>query len=468
MDFPIVGPAYSNRSIPTNAQELVNMFLHSGGPGGRDMITRTPGLSLYATAGTGAVVAAFNYNNTLHVISGTSLYRVTNGTATLIGTISGTIRPSWSKYVSSAGVNEVFIVRGSSGYTLSGSTLTQVSDADFPAVANYCTSIKNIVLVASDSNTFYGSDVGNSASWNGLWFDRTLDIGDTVAILEDHAEIFVFGTTGIQVVDYVAQGSAFPFAARNGAKIEVGCLTRDSIAQLDNSFIFLGDTEQGQGRFWRVQGYQPLNITAPALEEEMATYTTISDAVAFSYYEGGHEFYCVTFPAAGKTWCYDASIGDPRMAWHRRESYGLGRWRANCHAVVDGVHFVGDGITGNIYKMKYDIYDDNSLPMVAKRTTPHGPAGRYTYLKLGVETGVGLVTGQGSDPQVMLRTSEDDGRTFGTYRQRSFGAAGDYKKIVQWHGLGTSEKQRTFEISCSDPVPFTVYYADVGFEPNGN
>lgn len=467
-EFPIIGPAYANRSLPTNAQELVNMYLQTGGQGGRDHLTRTPGLELSLTASGSSCECAFDYNGLLHIIVGNTLYSIDGTTATSLGTISGTIRPDYAKYVATDGTTEVGIVRGSSGYVLSGTTLTKITDTDFPSVANTVTARNNQLIVSSDENKFYSSDVGNGLSWNGLWFERVTEIGDVVACIEDHGEVFVFGEYAAQVYDYILQGSALPFAKREGAKIEVGCLSRDSIAQLDNSFIFLGRTENGQGRFWRVQGYQPLNITAPALEEEMATYSRIDDAVAFSYYQAGHEFYVVTFPTAGKTWVYDAAIGNPQLAWHRRESYQLGRWRGNCHALVGTTHYIGDYANGNIYKMMLDVYDDNSDPMIAKRTFPHYPPGFYQYLKIGVETGVGLNSGQGSDPHVMLRWSDNDGRTYGTVKRRAFGKRGEFKTLVEFHGLGMTRKQRTFEVTCSDPVPFALYGAKIGFKPYGN
>jgi hypothetical protein len=145
----------------------------------------------------------------------------------------------------------------------------------------------------------------------------------------------------------------------------------------------------------------------------------------------------------------------------------LGRWRANCHSLLNEIHYIGDYANGNIYKLKTDVYDENGTALVAKRTAPNYPAGFYSYLRLGVETGVGLVTGQGSDPKVMLRWSEDDGRTYTSYRERSLGARGDFKELVEFHSLGMTRRQRVFEVTCSDPVPFTIYSANLGFIPYG-
>jgi hypothetical protein len=77
---------------------------------------------------------------------------------------------------------------------------------------------------------------------------------------------------------------------------------------------------------------------------------------------------------------------------------------------------------------------------------------RITHDKLWIEfdTGVGLLSGQGSDPQVMLRYS-DDGETWSNEKWRSLGNTGQYGKQVAWTGLGQS-RLRVYETVITDPV----------------
>ena len=74
-----------------------------------------------------------------------------------------------------------------------------------------------------------------------------------------------------------------------------------------------------------------------------------------------------------------------------------------------------------------------------------------------MEKGVGLATGQGSDPQVMLDWSNDGGRTFvPAQKWRSMGKIGEYGgRSIRWDGLG-SFYQRTMRLSISDPVKRVV------------
>jgi hypothetical protein len=66
-------------------------------------------------------------------------------------------------------------------------------------------------------------------------------------------------------------------------------------------------------------------------------------------------------------------------------------------------------------------------------------------------TGVGLNTGQGSDPQVMLRYSTDGGQNWSNELMRDAGAIGKTLSRVSFNSLGMGTDW-AFEVSISDPV----------------
>ena len=86
----------------------------------------------------------------------------------------------------------------------------------------------------------------------------------------------------------------------------------------------------------------------------------------------------------------------------------------------------------------------------------------FYNLVVDLEPGVGLDTGQGSDPQIMLRVSKDGGHTWGNEMWRDIGKAGVYKRRVKWDFLGIA-RTWTFEFVVEDPVDISLLgaYADV-------
>jgi len=79
----------------------------------------------------------------------------------------------------------------------------------------------------------------------------------------------------------------------------------------------------------------------------------------------------------------------------------------------------------------------------------------YHQLQIDLQAGVGLVTGQGSDPQVMLRWSDDGGRTWSSEQWASAGALGAYKTRALWRRLGRA-RDRVFEVVVNDLVPWML------------
>lgn len=68
------------------------------------------------------------------------------------------------------------------------------------------------------------------------------------------------------------------------------------------------------------------------------------------------------------------------------------------------------------------------------------------------------------DPQVMLRWSDDGGHTWSNERIKGIGQAGQYRARCYWTRLGRS-RDRIYELSASDPVPFRIVDAYLDASP---
>jgi hypothetical protein len=73
-------------------------------------------------------------------------------------------------------------------------------------------------------------------------------------------------------------------------------------------------------------------------------------------------------------------------------------------------------------------------------------------------TGVGLDSGQGSDPQVIVSMSRDGGNKYGMARRTSFGAKGETQKRVRFQRWGQF-REAVVKVQISDPVPVYIYGA---------
>jgi hypothetical protein len=293
-----------------------------------------------------------------------------------------------------------------------------------------------------------------------------------VSLIVDHREAWLFGSNSIEVW-YDAGLPDFPLQRIQGAFNEIGCAAPYSVAKLDNGLFWLGSDARGRGIVYRANGYTGVRVSTHAVEWQIQQYTDLSDAIGYTYQQDGHAFYVLIFPSAQTTWVYDVAT----QAWHERAGWSNGdfvRHRSNCQVVYDDKVIVGDFENGNIYAFNLDVYADNGDIQKWLRSWRALPTGTNNLkrsaqhtLQIDCETGVGLNTGQGDDPQIMLRFSDDGGHTWSNERWMSMGKVGEYYKRSFARRLGMTLKlrDRVYEISGTDPVKIAIMGAQLYVTP---
>ena len=84
----------------------------------------------------------------------------------------------------------------------------------------------------------------------------------------------------------------------------------------------------------------------------------------------------------------------------------------------------------------------------------------YEELQIQFEPGVGLPTGQGTNPQAMLRWSSDGGSTWSSEHWTSIGVIGAYKNRAIWRNMGES-RDRVYEVVVTDPIKAVIISANL-------
>jgi hypothetical protein len=460
MRLPLPVATYALTSAQTASKRLINCYAEQQDPQDAKspvLIRRTPGIRDFATAGT-VGRGLFVFRGALYAVSGSKLYQVSNtGVATELGTISGS-----GPVVMDTNGNALVIVAEPSAFYYDGTTFGQITDTDFTSRgASTVRFVDNYMIFAEPgTGRVFASDLGSVVNFDALSYATAEGAPDNVVGLEvDHRDVAKFGEKSIELW-YNAGTTPYPLArVPSGGFIEIGCAAPKSIAKADNSFLWLANDRTVR----RLEGSTPVRLSTHAIEEQIEKFTTIDDAIAFAYTKAGHVSYVLTFPTEDRTFVYDITA----QSWHERESYGHGRWRPVSYAECYGKHFVQDYASGKIGELSADVYAEWSEPLVMAWTYPkvyaEGALAKFARFEVHAEVGVGLISGQGSDPRISLEVS-DNGKTFRFMAHRSIGAMGEYNKRVYWHRLG-SARNRIFRCSVSDPVPVTV--SDTQIEVDG-
>ena len=474
---PILGSDYVVRSVNAADARMINLFPEIVPEGGKEpaFLQRCPGLSFEGYVGTGPIRGLWAHQTNgadFYVASGNEFYQVDglNQTARKLGNISGTGPVS----IADNGT-QLFIACGEKGYIYNESTdvFARITDPDFKGAVTVCYLDGYFVYNPPNSQEIWITQLLDGTSIEPLDFASAEGAPDgVVGIINDHKELWIFGTDTTEVW-YNAGGADFPLAPIQGAFNEVGCVAAFSIAKLDNSIFWLGTDPRGQGVVYRADGYTAKRVSTHAVEWQIQQYGNMSDAVAYAYQQDGHTFYVLNFPSANRTWVYDASTG----AWHERAGWKNGqftRHRSNCYCNFQGNAVVGDYETGAIYTFDLEVYEDNDQPQKWLRRWRALPTGENNlnrsaqhHLQLDIETGVGTNTGQGSDPEVMLRWSDDGGHTWSNEHWVKVGRIGQYGRRAIWRRLGMTEKirDRVYEVSMTDPVKTTIMGAELFVTP---
>jgi hypothetical protein len=472
--LPFVGPSYQARSLNADAQRTLNCYVEMD-----NASPRAP-LALYGTPGTvrkltfptapvrfGVVEGGYSW-----WVAGNMVYRVDSSYQQLA---LGQLSTSAGEVGMVSNGEQILIVDGKFGWLVDvvASTLTQITDDAFPNGVTRASYQDGFFLVTGDgSGKFYINQTPyDGSAWNGLDFASAEGSPDnTISVISDHREVWLFGELSAEVWSNTGNAD-FPFQRAGNVFIEHGCAAAGTVAKADNTVFWLGADDKGAGIVWRADGYTPQRISTHAIEHAVNGYSTISDATAFTYQQDGHIFYVLTFPSAGTTWCYDAAT----QLWHERawrdpNTGQLLRWRPNCHVYANGDHLVGDFENGNVYALDLETFTDDGAPILRLRRTGTSEALQqrmfYSVLQIDMETGVGLASGQGAAPLLMLRYSNDGGHTWSTERATTLGRAGQYGARAKFNRLG-SGRNRMWEISMTDPVKFAVLGAVIDGEPGG-
>lgn len=465
MRIPFVGGAYESPSLPWAAQRCVNWYVK---PAEQEAKTPAalfprPGLTALVTLSAGAEVRGLwpASDGHLYAVAGSGVYQIdTTFAATQIATLT---THTGAVAIRDNG-NQLIVADGAFGYTYAFATGTwaQITDPGFPDGTNQVEFQDSyFIAVEPNSQRFWISGVGNGNAWSAQ--DTASAEGrpdNLVGLVSSYRELWLFGERTSEV--WFNTGNAtFPFERSQNAFIEVGCAAAGSIVKMDNTVYWLGNDDRGSRVVWRAEGYIPRIVSTDALTAALDEYGTIDDAVGFSFSQGGHTFYVLTFPTEDKTWVFDAKT-QMWFEWLGFDNGEFHRWQPNCYASFVGLHVVGGHNTGKLYALNPRAYTDDGETIKRLRTTPSLSEENtrlfFASLEVDLEPGIGLSSGQGSDPTLMLRWSNDGGRTWSNQITASAGAIGRTEARARFRRLG-SARNRVWEISATDPVKWVVYGA---------
>ena len=178
----------------------------------------------------------------------------------------------------------------------------------------------------------------------------------------------------------------------------------------------------------------------------------------------GQNFYCITLPNLNKTFCVNEALG--QQGWFELSSGIDGaRYQGSSLVRAYGANYVADESNGKFYKLDLDTFTNNGETIKRTRITKsisgelvgtRGKRIQTSRIELIMETGLGLLSGQGENPRIMIEASYDGGKTWTSGSWARTGRLGEHVLRVEWFNL-KSFYDAILRITTTDPVSYSVY-----------
>lgn len=484
MKIVVTGPSYKHSSQATNYQRSVNMFLTDPGPqgvGNNDQNARqgtlllSPGTSLLVDLGTGAIRGLYTANGAVYAVCWNRVYKLVINhitrqlvSSTLLGTIGTT---TGSVYFTNNPTQILLTDESPNGYiiTIATGAMAVIADVDFRGAKHITYLDGYFIYFPPNTAIMYTSALNDGTSWDASdAATAEMRPDNLIGLGVNKGELWAFGEETVEVWYDAGNPTGFPLSVRVGSEIDVGCAATGSIVSIDNILMWLDSrgfiVQSDDSPFIRNQssGYALKIVSDDSMNNEIASYSVISDARAITYNDRGHIMYQITFPTENKTWVFDHTT----QQWHEKAYYNTARDQleyhvAQYHTKYNNLNIVGGQRDGRVYLMS-DLYqDDNGVAIHRLRQTSYQ---QNEFKQVGVDCfELRLNTGfaaQAQNPYISLRYSNNNGHTWSDSLPRELGKVGEYNKRIVWNRLGSANNW-LFEIATKDAVDFAIIEASI-------
>ncbi len=399
-----------------------------------------------------------------YFVNGNSLISVSSSS---VVTNHGTIAGSGQVSLANNGQYLVVLVPGGNAYAFNNvaNTLNQITDADFRASDTVVFKDGFFVFSASDGSVFFNSSLNDPFTYDALDFGTAeINPDRIVALHVNHNELFVCGLETIELFQNVG-GAGFPFQIIPGANIQKGVHAKFSLIEFDNTFCFIGGGLNERSAIWKVTGSSSAQkISTDAIDKEIQKFNEaeIKASFAMTKTERGQFLAYFTFESEripSRTFIYNATatalLG--QRVWFEAQT-GVTDNSLRVRSIVSayGKLLCGDKDTGIIGEFDSETLTYYGEPIFRQMVTaPFSENGQALFageFEATFESGVGLTTGDGSDPVVRMDKTDDGGRTFNSETRRSIGKIGEYGQRAIWRRQGRFPVSRSIRLTITDPV----------------
>lgn len=318
----------STRDSSMVADAIMYNYYATKNSDGRVFSERRFGIQPVFQATAATALGAFAFGATLLTIIGTTFY--VNGVATG-GAVDATSQYQFT--LTGQGGTAVFLKNNAKAYTWNGTTLAQVTDANYPTTTVPGVAwLDGYVFVLTPGGQLFNSGLNTPATWGALNFingSLSPDPGAAVSRFYNYVVSFgAFSTTFFVDAGNTPPGS--PLLPQISATVNVGVAAGTSVVASENTIFWVGQTHQKGRKVYLLNGLSPQPISDEFIEKILNA-DPLTTVYAYYIEINGAALYVLSLVASNCTLVYNTQSG----MWCRWSSTALGTSRVAAGATLE-------------------------------------------------------------------------------------------------------------------------------------
>lgn len=305
--LPLVIQPENRASTADKDAKLVNGYIEKEADG-EYWIYRRPGLANLSQPSGGAATGrgVFYWLGAVYSIFGATLYKDAVAVAGTVDTTNGVYR-----FDQCLGATpKMQLGNGVEAYNYDdGSGLVNISDGDFPSAFRKGWAYLNgtTYVAVSSSGGVQGSDINDPVNWDALnVIIAQIEPDYNIALAKQLVYVIVFKQWSVEVFYDAANPTGSPLGRVEGAKVDYGCASQDSVQQLDSDLFWITANKSPLKQVARMKGLKAEIVSTPAIDRLITAwdYTTI---FSWQLMVNGHRWYVITSKVSNMTLVYDVN-----------------------------------------------------------------------------------------------------------------------------------------------------------------
>jgi len=445
--LPLVTVVANRDATMDKDSKLVNCYPEKDGEA--YMIYGRPGLALrsvYSGEGRGV----YNWNGVIYSVYGGSLLK----DGVVLGAVDAT--NGMYRFQEIRGVTPYLVFgNATKTYYTDGTTITDMTGlVNFPTnlVKGFAYLDGTLYVMDEEAQIWGSADLDDPTVWDPLnKIIARVDTDKGVYLAKQQSYVVAVKQYTVEAFYDAANEAGSPLGTVQGAKLDYGCVSADSVQEFEGILIWVTQSRNGASQVALMINLQAQIVSSPAIERQLSgwDYTTIRSWV---FKRGGHRFYGITSVVSNSTLVYDLDA----QVWCPWTDTNGNYWPIVGTVSDSAREIIAQGYTnGKMYyaRPNYLQTTDDGEQFSIEIISPNWDGGldkRKTLQILRINADQATVS-----DLLYVRWSEDDYQTWSIWR--SFDLS---KKRPFLANLGTFTR-RAFHFQRRSAQPFRLSSADM-------